>query len=599
MQNLKKKLLVFFGASVMTLGLATSCSNSTQSTQNENAYTLIVGMEAAYPPFNWTENQSTDDNIQIKGKSGEYAAGYDVRIAKYIANDNNWNLEIVAMEWDSLIPSLNSGTITAICAGMSATSERMQSIDFSDPYYESTLYLVTRKSDTRFSSTDNFDFQNNLSGVKLVTQSGTFEDDIAEDWANDFGATHISGTNDYPGAFLQVTQNLADAVICEYPVAQSTVNATPTLQMTPFDNNLLDAKYVQQTQISAGIKKNDPDGIKDKINASLAKLSTDARNEWMNEAVAAQDNETDEVISLGEQINRLLSDYGSTFGYGILNTLLLAIIGTIVGLIIGVFVSQARTLKVSKRDNVFVKIAKRVGKFLASVYVNVFRGTPMMVQAMILFSLSSVWTSLVAAGDLGNVLNGYMLCGTIIICINTGAYMTENVKSGMNGVPKGQREAAQSLGIGNQTTLWGITLPQALKNSLPSIGNEFIVNIKDSSVLNVIGLTELYRSVSIATKTNYFTVAGYVIIAVIYLILTIFFSLIFYLIENKMNIPDKVNWLGIRRSSIDAIVNFFKHLGKKKEENIVEHKEVETFGRTDLADVDALLLAQKKETNND
>lgn len=179
--------------------------------------------------------------------------------------------------------------------------------------------------------------------------------------------------------------------------------------------------------------------------------------------------------------------------------------------------------------------------------------------------------------------------------------MTENVRSGMNGVDKGQSEAAASLGIGNQRTLWSITLPQALRNSLPSIGNEFIVNIKDSSVLNVIGLTELYRSVSIATKTNYFTVAGYVIIAAIYLILTVLFSIILQLVDNKLNIPDKVNWFGIRRTTIDAIRNFFKRLGKNEEKvQVVEtQKEIIDVGERPLVDIEALKQAQREEAKND
>lgn len=179
--------------------------------------------------------------------------------------------------------------------------------------------------------------------------------------------------------------------------------------------------------------------------------------------------------------------------------------------------------------------------------------------------------------------------------------MTENVRSGMNGVDKGQCEAAASLGIGNQRTLWSITLPQALRNSLPSIGNEFIVNIKDSSVLNVIGLTELYRSVSIVTKTNYFTVAGYVIIAAIYLILTVLFSIILQLVDNKLNIPDKVNWFGIRRTTIDTIRNLFKHLGKNEEKvQVVEtQKETIDVGEKPLVDIEALKQAQREEAKND
>lgn len=590
----KKKFLVFFAPLFVLFLMLTGCG------KQEDKFTLTIGMEAAYPPFNWTENSSNSDNVPIKGKNNEFAAGYDIAVAKYIAEENDWNLEVVAMEWDSLIPSLQSGTINAIAAGMSATTERKQSIDFSDPYYSSTLYLVARKNDSRFKNDTNFDFEKDLKGVKLVTQSGTFEDDIAADWARDFGAKHIEGTTDYPTAFLQVAMNHADAVICEYPVAQATVNANANLDLIPFDNSKLDAKYIEQTQIAIGLAKTAPKEMPDlekKINVTLSKLSSDTRKEWMDKAIAKQ-AEGEKAADLGQQIGSLLSNYWVTFGYGVLNTLLLSIVGTLVGLLIGIFIGQVRNVKITKRDGKAVRCLKRIGRGLAFAYVTFFRGTPMMVQAMILFSLTPIWTNIALNGGIGNVFNGYMLCGMIIICINTGAYMTENVRSGMNGVDKGQSEAALSLGIGPQRTLWGITLPQALKNSLPTIGNEFIVNIKDSSVLNVIGLTELYRSVSIATRTNYFTVAGYIIVAVIYLILTLVSSIALELISNKMSIPNKVNWFGIRRTTLENISNFFKNLGKKKEEAQAQVS-IPVDGKQKLMDVETIKKLQKEENKDD
>ena len=255
-----------------------------------------------------------------------------------------------------------------------------------------------------------------------------------------------------------------------------------------------------------------------------------------------------------DRIQYLLENYWLEFCYGTLNTLILAVVGTIVGLIIGIFVSQARTIQVNKEDNIFLKIVKYVGRFLAWAYETFFRATPMMIQAMIFFllgpSIGLVWTKMSMAGDIGRVFNGYMLCGLIVICINTGAYMTENVKSGLNGVDKGQEEAARSLGLSKMQTLYGVILPQAIRNVLPTIGNELVVNIKDSSVLNVIGLTELYMTASIATNTNYFRIEGYIIICVIYLILVLLFSGILKLVSNKLSFPDQVNFLGFRKGKL-------------------------------------------------
>lgn len=268
----------------------TSCNSGTTSSNSsgDSTYTLTVGMEANYAPFNWTEYTASDDNVAIKAQNGSYAAGYDVRVAQYIAEDNGWNLEIIAMEWDNLIPSLSSGTINAICAGMSDTDERRQTINFSDPYYASSLVLITRANDTRFPDGEAyFDFTQMDSSYKLVTQTGTFEDDLAADWAEEYGITHLSGTSDYPSAFLQVSNNIADAVICELPVALQTSLANTSLRVTYLDNTLIDDTYVQQTHICTGLNKNLDASIVSAINASIAEISEETRTTWMNECIQA------------------------------------------------------------------------------------------------------------------------------------------------------------------------------------------------------------------------------------------------------------------------------------------------------------------------
>ncbi len=240
-------------------------------------------------------------------------------------------------------------------------------------------------------------------------------------------------------------------------------------------------------------------------------------------------------MSSWDKILSLLSNYWQTFLNGIASTLILAIVGTFVGLIIGIFVALLRNLEIRESDATAIKWLKGFGKTISSIYVNVFRGTPMMVQAMIFFFGGSAmginWTNIQNVW----IFNGYFLCGIIVIIINTGAYMSEIIRAGLNGIEKGQEEGARSLGMGYFKTLVFVIMPQTLRNALPTILNEYIVNVKDSSVLNVIGLTELYASVSIATNKNYFKVEGYIIIAVIYLILTLIATFIVRIINNKLN----------------------------------------------------------------
>lgn len=216
----------------------------------------------------------------------------------------------------------------------------------------------------------------------------------------------------------------------------------------------------------------------------------------------------------------------SIFWYGIKTTLYLALLGTVLGLCIGLILGGIRAIKIEPNDNVFVKTIKKVLRAFVSVYVWFFRGTPMMVQAMFFYyGLKPIigWTASVA--------------GIAIISINTGAYMCEIIRSGIQSVDKGQIEGARSLGMTNIQTMIYIVLPQAIRNSFPSIGNEFIVNIKDSSMLNVIGVVELFfQTTSVAGTMGLFT-ETFLVTCVIYLLLTSVATFILTFIEKKMNMP--------------------------------------------------------------
>ena len=133
------------------------------------------------------------------------------------------------------------------------------------------------------------------------------------------------------------------------------------------------------------------------------------------------------------------------------------------------------------------------------------------------------------------IFDGWLVAGLIVITLNTGAYMGEDIRTGLNGLDVGQREAALSLGMSKFEALVKVVLPQALRNTLPTLANEYIINIKDSSVLNVISVTELFLSVSIATSQNYFIIQGYIIIACIYLLLTLVATWIFKEITFKLD----------------------------------------------------------------
>ncbi len=224
----------------------------------------------------------------------------------------------------------------------------------------------------------------------------------------------------------------------------------------------------------------------------------------------------------------LLTEHYEFLLRGVGYTMLIALVGTIAGLLIGLATGVLRTCPQSK--NGFVSFLQRVLNSIIAVYVEVFRGTPMMVQAMVIY-----WGYAFATG--GETLP-LIPSGILIVSINTGAYMAEIVRGGIISIDKGQFEGASAVGMTHWQTMLHIILPQVLRNILPSVANEFVINIKDTSVLNVIGVTELYYFAGIIKKESAMVFETYLVVCVIYFILTFTVTRILRLIEKKLQITD-------------------------------------------------------------
>lgn len=231
-----------------------------------------------------------------------------------------------------------------------------------------------------------------------------------------------------------------------------------------------------------------------------------------------------------ETVKEIFLQYYPLFWDGVKVTMLLALSGTILGLFIGLVVGALKAIKPEPRDSGLVKALKRVMGFILSVYIEFFRGTPMMVQAVFLFyGLKPYlgWSPMVA--------------GVCIISVNTGAYMAEIIRSGIQSVDRGQIEGARSIGMTNVQTMFSIVLPQALRNAFPAVINEFVINIKDSSMLSVIMVADLFFQGNSAAGSLFKYTETFFIIALIYLCLTFITSRVLMYIEKRMNAPKKNN----------------------------------------------------------
>ena len=284
---MKKKLLLLFTTMMTVLVLAACGSGNDSSSQSEGSSgegtkqsdskaVLKVGMEAAYAPFNWTQNDDSNGAVPISGTK-EYAAGYDVEIAKRIAEGLGMELEIVKTKWEGLIPSLQSGAIDVVIAGMSPTPERMQEIDFTDNYYTSDFVIVVKEDGPYANAKSIHDFE----GAKVTGQQGTTHYKVIDQMK---GAIKEVAATDFGQMRIQLTSGAIDAYISERPEGMSAEAAIEGVTyIVPEDGFEADES---DTAIAAGLKKGSD--LKEKINAILAEISEEERQQIMEEAIKKQ-----------------------------------------------------------------------------------------------------------------------------------------------------------------------------------------------------------------------------------------------------------------------------------------------------------------------
>ena len=252
-----------------------------------------------------------------------------------------------------------------------------------------------------------------------------------------------------------------------------------------------------------------------------------------------------------DNVINILTKYSSLLIEGLGYTMLIALTGTILGLVIGLLMGIIKTVPTSK--NIGVRFLQKAINFIIACYVEIFRGTPMMVQSMVIF-----WGY--AFMNEGNTLP-LIPAGIFIVSINTGAYMTEIVRGGIISVDKGQFEGAYSVGMTHWQAMTNVIIPQVMRNILPSISNEFVINIKDTSVLNVIGVMELYYMANKIQTMTWNIFETYLIICVMYFIMTFTITRILRVCEKKLAGSDSYTICG-SQSDPNAEI----HVKKAKEE---------------------------------
>ncbi|PSL40110.1 amino acid ABC transporter substrate-binding protein (PAAT family) [Planomicrobium soli] len=276
---MKKKLsmftVMFLAAMLFLAGCGSGGSDSGTSGGGEDN-TFKVGMEAAYAPFNWTQGDDSNGAIKIDGNA-EYAGGYDVEIAKRVAEDLGKELVIVKTEWDGLVPALTSGKIDAIIAGMSPTAERKETIDFSDHYYTSELVMVVKKGGNYEGATSLADFN----GAKVTAQLNTFHYSVIDQIE---GVSKQTAMESFPAMRVALESGMIDGYVSERPEAVSASAANENFAMVEFTDGFETSE--EDTAIAVGLIKGSE--LTEQINESLKAISEEERQEIMDTAIQNQ-----------------------------------------------------------------------------------------------------------------------------------------------------------------------------------------------------------------------------------------------------------------------------------------------------------------------
>lgn len=443
---------------------------------------LRVGLSADYAPMEFEHT--------VNGKT-EYA-GVDIDLAKKIAKDNNLKLKIVNMSFDSLLGALKTGKIDIIISGMTSTPERKKQVDFSDSYMMTKNIMLVKKDKVN-DYKDIKDFNNK----KVGAQKGTEQEKIAQTEIENASITSLSRL---PDVILALKSGKVEGVVVEKPVAEAYLKQNPKLGIS-------NVKFNEEEKDTVIAVPKDSPKLLSQINKTIKEVKDKGLiDKYMTNAANAMNDDSG-----------FISKYGSFFLKGIKITILISLIGVALGSILGAFVALMKLSKI------------KIISWIASIYIEILRGTPMLVQVFIVFF------GITAA--LGLDISA-LVCGTIALVINSSAYIAEIIRAGINAVDKGQMEAARSLGLNYRQTMKSVIMPQAIKNILPALGNEFVTLIKESSIVSTIGVGEIMFNAQVVQGISFDPFTPLLVTAALYFVLTFVLTRIMNMIEGRLNASD-------------------------------------------------------------
>lgn len=436
---------------------------SAQTSDSVEGKTFIIGTDTTFAPFEFRQN-------------GELT-GIDMDILQKIAEDEGFNVEVRSLGFSAALAALSSNQVDGVIAGMSITDERKEIYDFSEPYFESGVQMAVAKSNEDIKGYED------LSGQTVVAKTGSEGETYAKSIAGKYGFT-VKSLDQSATMYESVKAGSAVAVFDDYPVLAYGIAQGNGLKTV--------TDKVPGGSYGFAVKKGENTALLAAFNDGLAELKANGQYQQILDKYLADPS----AASSGNFFDRLSKAMPALLT-GLWHTLLVTAISFVIAMILGLLFG-------------FMKVSSNVVlRGIATTFVNIFRGTPLLLWAfMFYFGLPqltgweiNVWTA-----------------GVLTLSLNAGAYVAEIVRGGIQSVDPGQLEASRSLGLGYGKSMQKVVVPQAFKIMTPSLINQLIISLKDSSLLLAIGFAELLYQAQQIYAANFRVTETLVIVGVIYFV---------------------------------------------------------------------------------
>ena len=459
--------------------------------QTINEGVLTVGTEAGFPPFEYIDEDGNP-------------TGFDIEFIKAIGEKMGLKVEIQNMDFNSLVASVGTKVDVAI-AGMTVTEERKLAVDFSEKYYDAEQYVITRKDSKIRGSSD-------LSGVTIAAQLGTTGNILADEIVEKYPETILKTYDKFNNAVNDLRAKRIDAIILDKVPARTFEkiykDELKTIPGDQFDFEI--EKY------AIAMPKNNPD-LQNAINEAIAEVKNDGTYDKILDKYINADISSDskglweQFVSSFVESNRFV-----LYLNGLLVSIEISVFAAVIGLILGMILAL---MKIAKNR----KGKRPIFSYIADFYIDVIRGTPLVLQLLIM------WFIVMQSSKNG------ILVAALTFGLNSAAYVAEIIRSGILAINKGQMEAGISMGFSKIQTMRYVVLPQALKNSLPSLCNEFISLLKETAIVGYVALSDLTRVANQISSATYQPFMPLIGAALIYFVLIKILSSLVKMLEKRLN----------------------------------------------------------------